>query len=321
VKRRILIAITTALAVLLGTSIGVISSKAEEIVKNNIYIASQNTTISKVTNKEELAKQAEASKLAQIAANKAKQEEIDRIAIERKYTSKQVKITENYRKAKIESNEAADFVILGCNQTIIGTKLSTYLKSAASISSVLNRAVELHGGDASNTCVYFSSEAMRRIGEAVPKSTCNTGQYLSYLRTHAWISSYNIKELTPGSICFTTNSSSGHPTHTFVFMGWVTAGNYTLAYVADNQGRSVHVRNMGVTVETDAFAFFMHTPTPPSQINAASASYNSINISWSTVTGANGYEVYKATSSKAAYKLISTTAARNYKNINITNEQ
>jgi hypothetical protein len=41
-------------------------------------------------------------------------------------------------------------------------------------------------------------------------------------------------------------------------MGWVSSGNYTLAYVADNQGNNVHVRNMGATYSTDAFAFFMH---------------------------------------------------------------
>ena len=322
VKRKVTIVITTALTVLLSTSVGVISSKAEEIVKNNVYIASQETAISKVTNKEELAKQAEASKQAQIVATKAKQEEIDRIAIERKDTSKQAQITKDYKKAKAESDKiesASLAAISGNNQTVTGLKLSNYLKSAANISSVLNRAVVLHGGDASNLCVYFSSEAMRRIGVAVPKSTCTTGEYLSYLRTHAWIPSYNIKELTPGSICFTTPGLHGYnPTHTFVFMGWVTAGNYSLAYVADNQGNSVHVRNMGVTKATEAFGLFMHTPTPPEQITAAPSSYNSINIKWSSVNEANGYEVYKATSSKAAYTLISRTAARSYNNTYIT---
>ena len=143
-------------------------------------------------------------------------------------------------------------------QTAIGARLANYLTPAANVSSVVNRAVQLHGGNPANTCVYFSSEAMRRIGVAVPLSTCNTGQYLSYLRSHGWVSTYDIRKLTPGSICFTTSSGSGFPTHTFAFMGWVNNGNYTLAYVADNQGNAVHVRNMGATVATDAFAFFMH---------------------------------------------------------------
>ena len=305
-KQGIKIAITTVLAVLLSTSIGAIQSKAEEPAKDNVYITSKKATVSEVT------KQAEASKLAEIAAKKAKQEEIDRIAIDRKDTLK---------RAKIESDkvESISLPMLGNNQTAIGVKLYAYLRYASNISSVLNRAVILHNGDPCNTCVYFSSEVMRRLGIAVPSSTANTGQYLYYLRTHAFIASYNIKELTAGSICFTKPGLHGYyPTHTFVFMGWVTSGNYTWAYVADNQGNAVHVRNMGVTTATDAFDFFMHTPTPPTQINATSSGYNSINIRWSTVTGANGYEIYKATSSKAAYKLLSTTTSSSYNNAYIT---
>lgn len=263
------------------------------------------------------AKQAEASRLAQIAANKAKQEEINRIATERADVAKQAKIAEDYRIAKAASDKAeqealrlaqieADWVAkieviktakieiarrvtageitkeegnaltkiedeklakieadklaqsLGMLQTAIGKKLASYLSSADNISNVLNRAVELHGGDPSNTCVYFSSEAMRRIGVTVPVAICNTKQYLTYLRGQGWVSTYDIKKLTPGSICFTTKDWAGFPTHTFAFMGWVNSGSYTLAYVADNQGNTVHVRNMGATEATDAFAFFMH---------------------------------------------------------------
>ncbi|MBU3111025.1 hypothetical protein [Clostridium lacusfryxellense] len=99
---------------------------------------------------------------------------------------------------------------------------------------------------------------MRRIGIAVPIWTCNTRQYLGYLSSHGWSSNYNIKKLTRGSICFTVSGGSGYSTHTFAFMGWVNSGSYTLAYVADNQGNTVHVRNMGQTASTDAFAFFMN---------------------------------------------------------------
>ena len=58
---------------------------------------------------EELVKQSEASESAQIAVTKAKQEEIDRIAVERSYLSKQVGIKRTSKMlkaanlAKIES--------------------------------------------------------------------------------------------------------------------------------------------------------------------------------------------------------------------------
>ncbi|HEY8890470.1 MAG TPA: hypothetical protein VIM70_09465 [Clostridium sp.] len=213
---------------------------------------------------------------------------------------------------------AANHAILMRNQTVTTTRLSSYLTPAANVISVLNRAVALHSGDPANNCVYFSSEALRRIGVSVPLATCNTGQYLSYFRAHAWITSSAIKELIPGNICFTTNGWNGYPTHTFVFMGWVTDGDYTWAYVADNQGTSVHVRNMGATTETDAFAYYVHTPTTPQAFAALSSGYNSIYVGWNTVAGVSGYEVSRATSSNGSYTLIATTSATRFNNTGLT---
>ena len=191
--------------------------------------------------KEELAKR-DANRIAKVESARLAKEAADKVAN-----------IEAAKLAKIKADRIA--AASGLKQTAIGARLAAYLNPAANISSVVNRAVALHGGDPSNTCVYFSSEAMRRIGVAVPEYICNTRQYLSYLRSHGWVSTYDITKLTPGSICFT---SGYYPTHTFAFMGWVNSGNYTLAYVADNQGNTVHVRNMGATAATDAFTFFMH---------------------------------------------------------------
>ena len=44
--------------------------------------------------------------------------------------------------------------------------------------------------------------------------------------------------------------------------------------------------------------------TTPTSVKAASSSYNSINISWSGVAGATGYEVYRSTSSSGNYTII-----------------
>ena len=93
-KRKSTIVMATALAsvLLLNTSIWVTPSKAEEPIKNNSYATIQKTSISEVTKQAELAKLAESIRLAQISARKAKQEEIDRIAIERPTASKQARL-------------------------------------------------------------------------------------------------------------------------------------------------------------------------------------------------------------------------------------
>lgn len=61
------------------------------------------------------------------------------------------------------------------------------------------------------------------------------------------------------------------------------------------------------------------TPTPTS-LKAASASYNSIKLTWTAVTGANGYAIYRATSSTGTYSLIqtTTTATASFTNTGLT---
>ena len=56
--------------------------------------------------------------------------------------------------------------------------------------------------------------------------------------------------------------------------------------------------------------------TPPSY-KAASYSYNSIRISWATVGGASGYQIYRATSSTGTYSLLKTTTSLSYLNTSL----
>ncbi len=56
-------------------------------------------------------------------------------------------------------------------------------------------------------------------------------------------------------------------------------------------------------------------PTPPSapgSIKAASASYNSIKISWTAVSGATGYAVYRSTSKTGTYSRLGSTTSVSY---------
>jgi uncharacterized protein YjdB len=136
-------------------------------------------------------------------------------------------------------------------------KLGSYLDSNENIQSVNEQAVKLHDGNTSNNCVFFSSEALRRIGFYVPKSMANTAHYVPYLISNGWTKQYNKDLLQIGDICFTINDSTGHPTHTYVFMGWLNPDDHTLAYVADNQGSTIHIRSMIDAPNIDAFSFFV----------------------------------------------------------------
>jgi uncharacterized repeat protein (TIGR02543 family) len=70
-----------------------------------------------------------------------------------------------------------------------------------------------------------------------------------------------------------------------------------------------------VTSKTTLYAkWIIDKPSIPTLGKAVSSSYNSINVSWAAVTGASGYEIYRATSSTGTYSLVTTTAATSYNN-------
>lgn len=64
--------------------------------------------------------------------------------------------------------------------------------------------------------------------------------------------------------------------------------------------------------------YAVSAPGIPRSLKAASASYNSIKISWGSVTGASGYAVYRATSSKGSYSFVSSTTSTSYTNKSLT---
>jgi hypothetical protein len=151
-------------------------------------------------------------------------------------------------------------------QSKLQTSLYNYLTVPANRNAVEKVARKLNRGNYRNTCVYFASESLRKIGYNVPKSVCNTRQLVSFLKSKGWKVSYNLNEMHPGDICFTTNHALGAPSHTHIFMGWVKEGSIDYAYIADNQsrdynGHTYHVRNIRKRQkDKDATRFFMYKP-------------------------------------------------------------
>ena len=126
------------------------------------------------------------------------------------------------------------------------------------IYKALYKAIELHGGDTSNNCVFFTSEALRRVGIDLPLGTCNTYDLEDKLQAMGFVESYDLSQLKPGDIVFT----NGY-THVYIFMGW-SANGY--AYICDNQAdrfdnKVLHLRNIyGDTDLTDRATHFFYYP-------------------------------------------------------------
>lgn len=149
-------------------------------------------------------------------------------------------------------------------QSQIGTNLYNYLMNYDNRQSVLDRAIELHGGDTSNNCVFYASEALRRAGMTdLPESVANTNQLTSQLQSRGWQIDTDLSKLLPGDICFTTSYGNG-PTHTYTFMKWADPKSFDYAYICDNQGYdyngdAYHERNIDFATETkDALSYFMY---------------------------------------------------------------
>lgn len=147
-----------------------------------------------------------------------------------------------------------------------------YIGDESNQNSVFNAAIALNDNKSSNSCVYFVSEVLRRNGIGVPRNTANTIQLVLSLTLKGWEWETDYKKLKPGDIAFTTDSTGnkkGIPSHTYVFMGWVSEGSYDYAYICDNQAkdydnRVYHIRNISKrdTVDgksKDAFSFFMRS--------------------------------------------------------------
>lgn len=109
-------------------------------------------------------------------------------------------------------------------------QLFKYMTNTNNQMSVDNTAMWLHGGITSNNCVYFASEALRRIGVNIPKAVANTYQFENELKSWGFTYSYDFSQLKPGDIVFTNNY-----THVYIFMCWDTDG---YAYIVDNQRTS-----------------------------------------------------------------------------------
>lgn len=89
----------------------------------------------------------------------------------------------------------------------------------------------------------------------------------------------------------------------YSFQGWYKELACTTAWDFDND-----------IVTEDITLYAKWVSTTPTGVKAASASYSSAVISWTAVPGADGYQVYRATSSTGTYALVSTVTGTSFTN-------
>ncbi len=129
-----------------------------------------------------------------------------------------------------------------------------------------------------------------------------------------------------GYVVYRATSSNGSYTQAAVIPSGATA-SYTSAGL--NAGTTYYYklrayRTVGTTKvygDYSAVASAKPAPAVPANVKAASASYNSVKVTWGAVAGANGYVVYRSASSNGAYTMaavISSGSTASYTNAGLT---
>ncbi len=110
-------------------------------------------------------------------------------------------------------------------------------------------------------------------------------------------------------------------TGTYTRIATVTATTYTNTGLATNQPYYYKLKAYWLNGSTKVYAGFSGTvsarpvPSAPASCVADPASYNSARIKWSAVSGASGYEVYRALNyTTGTYTRIATTTSTSYSN-------
>ncbi|MCL6572568.1 MAG: hypothetical protein K6T88_12940 [Bacillus sp. (in: Bacteria)] len=129
------------------------------------------------------------------------------------------------------------------------------------------------------------------------------------------VDGYDIYRSTSSTGTFTKIASIAHPTAYYTNTGLNTGTTYYYkikTHYTFEDGTKIYGAFSPVVSAKPVLAV-------PSSPKAASASYSSIKTSWTVVSGASGYEVYRATSSTGTYSLVGkTTTATSFTNTGLT---
>jgi len=206
-----------------------------------------------------------------------------------------------------------------------GTKTYTWLKGTTATSYTDTSLT-------TGTCYYYAVKAYKLVNDeriyGSVSATANAKPVPNAPATITAVSaSYNSVKITWSAV----SGASGYGLYrydpgkkTYTWLKGTTATSYTdtsrttgtYYYYAVKAYRKVN----GVDIYGPVSAVSKAKPIPatPGSFNAVRASSSSIKLSWSSVAGATGYKIYRATSSSGPFTLIKTTTSLSYVNKGLT---
>ena len=113
-------------------------------------------------------------------------------------------------------------------------------------------------------------------------------------------------------------------TGTYTLLSTTTALTLTDTSLTTGKRYYYKVRAVRSVEGTDVFGAYsairsaVPVPASVTSVVAKSARYDRVKVTWAAVTGASGYQVYRATSKTGTYKRVTTTTSRSFTNTSLT---
>ncbi|GHU71586.1 hypothetical protein FACS189450_07840 [Spirochaetia bacterium] len=179
-------------------------------------------------------------------------------------------------------------------------------------------------GLSSNTTYYYKVSAYNAGGESVLSSETSAATQI------AVPSGLSATALSSSSIQVTWNSVGGASSYTvyraasaagtYTSVGSSTTTSYTNTGLSGGVTYYYTVSAAGVNGEgaQSMYAAATTPPNAPTGISATALSFSSIRISWTSVTGANSYNVYRASSATGTYTSVGTSSTASYTNTGLS---
>lgn len=157
-----------------------------------------------------------------------------------------------------------------------------------------------------NTTLYAKWIATQVTGLKVASAGYNSLKLTWTATTGAnYYEIYRASTLTGTYYLVTTIAATSAPSYTNAALGTGTTYYYKVRAYSLN-GTTKTYNNYSVAASAKPI------PATPTGLVATAASYNSTKLSWTAVTGASGYSVYRATSSSGTYSLLATVTTNTY---------
>ncbi len=213
------------------------------------------------------------------------------------------------------------------NRPMIGTYIASIIVSCESDSVIRMRTLQMNTevlpADAHNKILTWSVEngtgqatiddngllKGTKAGNVTVKATANDGSGVSVTKTITIIQDrYTVTFNSQGGDAVTSTVAEYNTTIADPALPMRTGYDFRGWFKEPSCNNQWDFSTNKVTANTTLFAKWIPVPSTPS-VTATSASYSSIKISWSKVSGASGYKVYRATSSNGTYTRVYTATS------------